>query len=156
MSSQDMILTEMLKTKGANLLLHVFNKIDAEGTFPRIWSTSILWPLHKEGPTSDPQTFRAISIGSYLCELFCSFLYRRLAIFVQAHSLIPECQIRFKPGCRTADHMFALRIMVDKYVRCVPNGRLYVCFVDFRNPFLSVCRNALFYKLPKRDIGEFS
>ena len=43
--------------------------------------------------------------------------------------------------------------MVDKYVKCVSNGRLYVCFVDFSNAFPSVCRSTLFYKLVQCNIG---
>ena len=63
---------------------------------------------------------------SCLCKLCCSVLQKRLLKFSDEHSLIPERQIVFRPGSRTADHVFALRTLVDSS-QCV-EGRIFRVF----------------------------
>lgn len=156
-SSEDLVLNEMLKSGGAvlsTLLAKIFNRIFVNREkIPQSWSSSVLFPLHKKGDSSDPANYRAISIGSNLSKLYALVLQRRLAKFAENNNLVPECQIGYRPGSRTADHVFALRTMVDKYVKCATQGKLFCCFVDFKNAFPSVCRSALFYKLLKCGIG---
>ncbi len=155
-SNQDMVLNEMLKAGGPplhNLLLVLYNKVLLTGDFPKLWHSNILWPLHKKGPKTDPNNYRAISIGSNMGKLFCLILQRRLSKFAEKHGLVPECQIGYQSGCRTSDHILALRTMVDKYVKCVNGGKLFTCFVDFKSAFPSVCQSALFYKLLESGVG---
>ena len=54
--------------------------------------------------------------------------------------------IGFQKGCRTADHMFILTTLIDKYVKKLKTP-LYVCFVDFKKAYDCVWRQALLYKL---------
>ena len=56
------------------------------------------------------------------------------------------------PENRTADHVFTLRTLIDKYVH-YHKEKAYAWFVDFRKAFDSVWHEGLFYKLLKTNIG---
>ena len=53
---------------------------------------------------------------------------------------------------RTADHVFTLRTLVDKYVKS-HQTKIYACFVDFRKAFDSVWHDGLMYKLLQINVG---
>ena len=55
-------------------------------------------------------------------------------------------------GRRTTDHMFVLKILLDKYVE--RNSKpLYACFVDFKSAFDTVWHQRLLYKLKTAAVG---
>ena len=55
-------------------------------------------------------------------------------------------------GCRTTDHMFVLKTLIDKYVE--RNSKpLYACFVDFKSAFNTVWHQDLLYKLKAAGVG---
>ena len=66
--------------------------------------------------------------------------------------ILHNSQIGFLPENRTADHVFTLRTLIDKYVH-YHKEKVYACFVDFRKAFDSVWHEGLFYKLLKIKIG---
>ena len=45
--------------------------------------------------------------------------------------MLHKSQIGFLPNNRTADHVFTLRTLIDKYVHN-HNEKIYACFVDFK------------------------
>ena len=56
------------------------------------------------------------------------------------------------PNNRTADHVFTLRTLIDKYVHS-HNEKIYACFVDFRKAFDSVWHVGLLNKLLQINVG---
>ena len=152
----DGILNEMIKA-GANTLLDpfcsLFNKILAHQHFPKAWRTSTLSPLYKKGDCLDTNNYRGIAVSSSLSKLFLSILQKRLLDFSSKHSLIPECQIGYKPNTCTSDHILTLKNIIDKYIKRSRRTLLFVCFVDFKSAFDTVWRNAMLYKLLKMGIG---
>ncbi len=152
----DQIPNEMLKA-GQSILSPVIHKlcnlIYSNSTFPDVWRTSMLMPLHKKGDTHNPQNYRGISLSSNLCKLFCTVIHTRLAKFLKDNNLIPNNQIGFQKLSRTADHVLTLKTLIDKYLNKLSKERLYVCFVDFRSAFDTISRRALFYKMSLAGIG---
>ena len=64
----DMISAEFFKsiaTDIALILKDVFNSILDSGVFPKCFGETILCPLHKSGPTSDPNNFSRYIISKY-------------------------------------------------------------------------------------------
>ena len=65
--------------------------------------------------------------------------------------MINECkmtgdhQIGFKKGSRTADHIFLLKGIIDKYVQ--KRKKMFACFVDYKKAYGNVWRDGLYYKL---------
>ena len=56
-------------------------------------------------------------------------------------------------SARTADHVFILKTLIDKYCQS-KNGRLYACFVDVHKVFdTSVIHVGLKLKLLKMNVG---
>ena len=56
----------------------------------------------------------------------------------------PE-QTGIRNNCRTADHIFVVKPLVDKYVQNCKNGsKLYACYIDMKK--------TMFLKLQKADI----
>ena len=81
-----------------------------------------------------------------LWEWFCS------SILLEENKILHNSQIGFLPENCTADHVFTLRTLIDKYVH-YHKEKVYACFVDFRKAFDSVWHEGLFYKLLKTNIG---
>ena len=150
----DTISAEMVKTSLPILLdvyVKLFNTIFSNGLYPKCWRDSYIVPLFKSGSRSDPSNYRGISINSILGKVFSIVLKNRLEQFVQENTLIDDTQIGFKRNCRTSDHMFVLRTLIDKYVKKLKTP-LYVCFVDFKKAYDSVWRQALMYKLLANNV----
>jgi hypothetical protein len=70
--------------------------------------------------------------------------------FLQDHNLIHESQIGFTKKARTADHMFVINCLINKYCSS-KDGRLFACFVDLRKAFDTVIHAGINIKL--LDIG---
>ncbi|MEW8547927.1 MAG: reverse transcriptase family protein [Candidatus Thiodiazotropha sp.] len=151
----DTVSNEMLKAAQSYLgpcLLKLFNACLSSGQYPSQWSDGYIIPLHKSNDTSDPSNYRGISIMSAIGKLFSIVLNNRLDNFLVDNNVINNCQIGFSKHARTADHMFILKTLFDKYC-CKPGGRLYACFVDFRKAFDSVIHEGLRFKLLQLGVG---
>ena len=58
----------------------------------------------------------------------------RLDTFLADNNVIHESQVGFTKKARTADHIFVLKCIIDKYTN-LGSKKLYTCFVDFRKAF---------------------
>ena len=93
----------------------LFNFIFSNGNFPKQWNENFLVLLHKKGNKFDPSNYRGISISSNLGKLFNRIVYNRLVKFFKVNNLISKNQIGFKEKCRTSDHIFTLKSIIDYY-----------------------------------------
>jgi hypothetical protein len=153
---KDSILNEMIKAASPCIipvLEKLFNHILTTSTFPDPWRINFITPLHKKGSVNMPENYRGIATSSNLCKLFCSILHNRLARFFESNNIIPKQQIGYKSKCRTSDHIYTLRTIIDKYTRNLSKNNLYCCFVDFKSAFDTVWRDPLIYKLIKINVG---
>ena len=154
--SEDLVSNEMLKNSSEqlqHLLLKLFNSCLQFGIYP--WNGSITTPLHKKGDRSNPDNYRAITIGSCLGKLFSSLLLKRLLEFrKEACPDLPN-QLGFRSGAQCNDHILTLNTILEKYIK-KERKRIFACFVDYRKAFDSVCRDALLFKLSTMGIeGNF-
>ena len=135
----DLISNEMLKY-GQHVLLKpiqkMFNLILSQETFPTLWAKGRIISLHKKDDPSDPANYRGITISSCLGKLFNTVLNNRLQNFLDENNIIKPEQIGFQKKCRTSDHMFILKCLIDKYKK--GKKELFLCFVDFKKAFDSV------------------
>ena len=83
------------------------------------------------GRTKRSGKLRGICVSSYLGKLFCSILNQRLLEYIVSLNILHKSQIGILPSNRTADHVFTLRTLRDKYVHN-HNEKIYACFVDFK------------------------
>ena len=155
-TGMDRISNEMIKASLPYMqqaYLKLFNMILSAQCIPSIWCKSIITPIHKSGSKSDPENFRPICVTSCLSKLFCLMLNERLTLFINKYEIMNVNQIGFKEKCRTADHLFTLKTLINKHVHNTRNGKIFACFVDFRKAFDSVWHKGLFLKLECLNIS---
>ena len=148
----------MLKS-GADILLPIicklFNLILDSGVFPKNWNETYQVPIYKSGDYLDCNNYRGIAISSCLGKLFTNVLRSRLLDFVTEHNKFSENQIAGKPKKRTADHIFTIKSIINRYLR-LHKKEIYCAFVDFSKAFDSIWRKGLLLKLLKLGIhGKF-
>ena len=78
-------------------------------------------------------------------------LNHRLVTLMNDNNIYKPNQIAFREGNRTADHIFVIQTLIDKYIRnrvgTNKNSKhLYICFIDLRKAFDTIWRDALLYK----------
>ena len=91
-------------------------------------------------------------MGSTVGKVFSLVLHRRLSDWSEANGCRAKGQAGFRDGCRTCDHVFVLKHLVDRARQ--PGGcrqKLYACFVDFRKAYDLVRRDLLLQCLA--DLG---
>ena len=131
------------------ILGKLFNQIFVSKEYPKGWATCLLTPVYKKGDPYIKDNYRGISVNSVLAKLYNLILLERLEKYICQHKIMGKEQIGFRKKARTADHIFVIQTLFQKYCK---GGKLYLCFVDFRKAYDYVWRNALMYKLLQYDI----
>ena len=129
--AEDLISNEFLKTSSTNMLqtvVYLFNQCLSHSVYP--WRTSLVTPLHKKGDIYNPNNFRAKAVASNLGKLFSSILLQCLISFRQITNPDTPNQLGFCKNAQTADHVFTLTTIVNKYVK-IQKTKVYACFVDY-------------------------
>ena len=151
----DLIINEMVMS-GISVLSKsikkLFNSIIESGYFPQNWGLGYIVPIHKGGDVNELSNYRAISITSCMSKYFTLILNQRLDTFFENNDILNKEQIGFKKGCRTSDHIFVLKTLIDQYKKNkIP---LFSCFVDFSKAFDTVWRDGLYYKMLKVGVSS--
>ena len=93
-----------------------FNAVLNSDTFRSLWCEGLISPIFKSGNKLDAINYRGICVSSLLGKFFCSIFNNRLMHFSKSKKLLHLSKIGFIPGNRTADHIFRLKTLHDKYV----------------------------------------
>ena len=153
----DNILNEVLKVGKdfiKRYLITLFNRILSTGKYPLLWSFGLIVPVHKKDDPSKAENYRGITLLSSLSKLFTSILNNRLYDYATKKGILKDEQGGFRKMHGTADSIFILKALIDKYVKSKSQRQrnmLFSCFVDFSKAFDRVPRNKLFDKL--RTVG---
>ena len=153
-SGEDLISSEMIKNSinsCAPTFLKLFNHILNCETIPTQWGLGYMTPIPKSGDLSEVNNYRGLTVSSCLSKLFFHIVNNRIITFLDKNSKISEFKIGFKSGCRTSDHIFVLKTLIDVYKK--RQKKLYACFVDLRKAYDSVWHPGLFIKLLKIGIS---
>ena len=134
-------------------LCRLFNLVFNSGTYPSLWSLNFLRPVHKKDDRKDPDNYRGIAVGSCLSKLYSYVLLNRLQKHAEKYGLIKNNQIGFMKENQASDHMFVLKTLIDKTVKCNQN-RIYTAFVDFKKAYDTINRKKLFSKLKQAEVGD--
>ena len=138
-----------LPRSGMDFLLHIFNLSWSSHSFPSIWKTSSIIPIHKMGkPLDSPASFRPISLTSCVSKLFERIILSRLLFFLESNSILSPRQAGFRPGWSTLDQILYLSQSIsDGFNKPRPGSRKILSTIDFSKAFDSVWHPALFHKL---------
>ena len=138
-----------LPRSGMDFLLHIFNLSWSSHSFPSIWKTSSIIPIHKMGkPLDSPASFRPISLTSCVSKLFERIILSRLLFFLESNSILSPRQAGFRPGRSTLDQILYLSQSIsDGFNKPRPGSRTILSTIDFSKAFDSVWHPALYHKL---------
>ena len=138
-----------LPRSGMDFLLYIFNLSWSSHSFPSIWKTSSIIPIHKMGkPLDSPASFRPTSLISCVSKLFERIILSRLLFFLVSNSILSSRQAGFRPGRSTLDQiLFLSQSISDGFNKPRPGSRTILSTIDFSKAFDSVWHPALFHKL---------
>ena len=98
----DKVVHPMLKhlpRSGIDFPLQFFNFSWSSHSFPSIWKTSSIIPIHKMGkPVDSPASFRPISLTSCVSKLYERIILSRLPFFLESIAIFSPRQTGFRPG----------------------------------------------------------
>ena len=143
-----------LPRSGMDFLLHIFNLSLSSHSFPSIWKTSSIIPIHKMGnPLDSPASFRPISLTSCVSKLFERIILSRLLFFPESNSILSPGQAGFRLGRSILDQiLFFSQSISDGFNKPRPGSRTILSTIDFFKAFDSVWLPALFHKLISADL----
>ena len=101
-----------------------FNSILSNPTVINKWEISMITPVHKKGPKTDPNNYRGISLMSCFVKYFLAILNQRLLKFTIENKILSKSQLGFLPGNRTSDALLILHNLIDYY--CHKNKKIYI------------------------------
>ena len=130
-----------------DFLFYIFNLSWSSHSFPSIWKTSSIIPIHKMGkPLDFPASFRPISLTSCVSKLFERIILSRLLFFLEYNSIFFPRQTGFRPGQSTLDQiLYFTQSISDGFNKPRPSYRTILCTIDFFKAFDSVWHPALFH-----------
>ena len=151
-TGSDKVAYPMLKhlpRSGMDLLLHIFNLSWSSHSFPSIWKTSSIIPIHKMGkPLNSPACFLPISLTSCVSKLFEPIILSRLLFFLECNAILSLHQAGFQPGRSTLDQILYLSQSIsDGFNKPRPGSRMILFTIDFSKTFDSTWHASLFHKL---------
>ena len=140
---------KQLPRSGMDFLLHIFKLSWSSHSFPSIWKTSSIIPIHKMGkPLDSSASFRPISFHSCVSKLFERIILSRLLFFLEYNFILSPRQAGLRPGQSTLDQiLFLSRSISDGFNKPRPGSRTILSTINFSKAFDSVWHPALFHKL---------
>ena len=138
-----------LPHSGMDFLFHIFNLSWFSHSFPSIWKTSFIIPIHKMGkPLDSHASFRPISLTSCVSKLFKRIILSRLLFFLESNSILSLRQAGFRPGRSILDQILYLSQSIsDGFNKPRPGYWTILSTIDFSKAFDSVWHPTLFHKL---------
>lgn len=140
-----------LSETGRNNLLSAFNEMWTQCTFPQSWRSSTLIPILKPRKlTSDPASYRPISLTSCACKLVERIVNNRLRVHLENNNLLSPFQQGFRARRSAADSLISL---IDSIQRGFQRRSVTVAlFLDLKAAFDKVNRSAVLIKMHKMGI----
>ena len=147
-----------LPRSGMDFLLHIFNLSWFSHSFPSIWKTSSIIPIHKTGkPLDSPVSFRPISLTSCVSKLFECIILSCLLFFLESNSILSPRQAGFCPGRSTLDQILYLsQSILDGFNKLRPGSRTILSAIDFSKAFDYVWHPTLFHKLISAGLSPWT
>ena len=115
---EDEICYPMLKNlseSATKLLLHIFNRVYLNESFPSLWRKSILLTFLKPGkPETNKNSYRPISLTSSTCKLLEKIINHRLTYTLESINFFSPCQYGFRKARSTLEPLCKLQSEICK------------------------------------------
>ncbi|GBM21224.1 putative RNA-directed DNA polymerase from transposon X-element [Araneus ventricosus] len=115
-------------------LLHLFNRVWREQSFPRQWQEAVVIPILKPGKDpANPLHYRPIALTSVLCKTLERMVNARLVFELEKQGCIPSLQSGFRRGRSTFDNIVHLETQIrNAFVR---RNHLVSIFFDVKKAY---------------------
>ncbi|KAL1458733.1 hypothetical protein WDU94_008854 [Cyamophila willieti] len=87
----------------AEPLSFIFNTSFRTSTFPQLFKSAIITPIHKKGPMSDLNNFRPISLLNSFSKILEKIVASRLTSYLEHYRFLTESQFGFRSHRSTSD-----------------------------------------------------
>ena len=134
-----------LPTSAVQVITLFYNYSWTSGYLPDGWKAAKSFCLYKSGPTSNPASYRIISITSILCRTLERIIKERLTTYLEAKNFFHASQNGFRYRRSTIDHIRTLQDAIYKSIKQKRN--LPVVFLDIIKAFDRVPHDLLLLKL---------
>lgn len=126
-------------------LLSTYNNIFNESTMDKIFTKSIIYPIHKKGDYDNPSNYRGISFMNCAAKIFMGILNDRIYTWAEENHILVEYQAGFRRQYSTVDNIYNLAAIVS--LKLSERKKVYAFFIDFKAAFDNISRQALIFKL---------
>lgn len=149
----DTINNELIKYGGNTLAERIHRlilKIWKEEHMPSEWRTGLLVPVPKKGDPTDCTNYRGIMLLNTSYKILTSIIHKRLEIHLDRE--VGDYQQGFRKGRSTID---AIHIITQIIEKCHEHEIIFhILFVDFKQAFDSLIRQALAQEMKNLNIPE--
>lgn len=133
-------------------LCHIYSISFLDGCLPSAWKYALVTPVHKKGPTSDPNNFRPVSLTATCCRAMERIINNQLLSYLLDRRLITKQQHGFIKRKSVSTNL--LECLEDWTLNLQAKCVTDVIFFDFRKAFDSVCHSKLLAKLRSYGIHD--
>ena len=151
----DKIQAEMIKAsglEGIEVYHKLCTKIWQTGQWPTDWKRAIFIALPKKGDLQQCSTYRTISLISHASKILLKIIMRRIESKIEEE--VNKTQAGFRKNRGTRDHIFNLRMIVQKYREM--NTSLHTCFIDYSKAFDSINHGEMWNTLKEMNFDPKS
>ena len=154
-SGTDHLCAELFKSSFniiSPFLLKLYNRLFANGEYPRLWGEGIIVPIFKGGNPDEPGNYRGITLINIMGKIYSQILLNRLSKWADKEDKILDNQFGFQKGKSTVDCIFTFYSIIAKTLSA--GEKLYCVFIDYEKAFDKVYRTFLWQKLISENISS--
>ena len=132
-------------------LAMLFRESLSSSVLPALWKQSLVVPIYKRGPRSDPLNYRPISLTSVACKVMERIIHKGLSDYLEENAILSNDQFGFRAGRSTEDQLL---LVYDRVTKWVDGGyTVDVVLFDFAKAFDVVDHRLLLEKLSLVGVG---
>ena len=135
------------------LILDHFNTCLQTGNMPDAWKHAEVFTILRDGkPSTDPESYRPISLTPHTGKLFERIINTRLEHYLELNNKLPNLQTGFRRGRSTTDNLVYITERMKEALRERRVGRHFTYF-DVKRAFDRVWHTKLLSKLANLGIS---